>query len=59
MKTDKQNYYENQFNLINFHCLYCPTIQIKDEENSTKWINVNSESARVLIKKLKKEFNIK
>ncbi|MDD5356438.1 MAG: hypothetical protein PHY56_07885 [Candidatus Omnitrophica bacterium] len=56
---DKSEYYKNELNKINFHCLYCPTIQIKDEENATKWMDVNKESARAIIKKLKKEFNIK
>jgi hypothetical protein len=59
MKTEKQSYYEGQLNLINFHQTYSPTFKINGGENSTKWMDLNEESAKVLIKKLKKEFNIK
>jgi hypothetical protein len=56
---DKNSYYLNEVNKINFHCLYCPTIKIRDENSETKWIDVNKESAKIIIDKLKKEFNIK
>ena len=56
---EKSEYYQNEINKINFHCLYYPTMQIRDENNNTKWININQESAKVIIKKLKKEFNLK
>ena len=56
---DKNQYYQDQLNKINFHSLYCPTVQFKDEEGATKWLDVNQDSARAIIKKLKKEFNIK
>lgn len=53
------NYYREELNKINFHSLYCPTVQFKDENGETKNFAVNEESAREIIKKLKKEFNIK
>jgi len=55
----ENTYYQDELKKINFHSLYCPTIKIRDEENETKWLSVNKESAKEIIKKLKKEFNIK
>jgi len=53
------NYYKSELDRINFHCLYSPTVQFKDENGATKNMAVNQESAKEIIKKLKKEFNIK
>lgn len=53
------NYYENELSKINFHCLYCPKVKMSDENGETKWMNINRESATSIIKKLRKEFNIK
>jgi len=59
MKTDKFNYYQSEINKINAHCLYSPTFQIRDENGQTKWLNLNQESAEVLIKWLKRNYNLK
>ena len=52
------NYYREELNKINFHCLYSPTVQFKDENGETKNMAVNQESAIEIIKKLKKELNL-
>jgi adenine specific DNA methylase Mod len=59
MKTDKQNYYESEVNKINFHLEYPAQIKLSDNNGNTKWLSLNEESAKIIIDKLKKEFNIK
>jgi hypothetical protein len=56
---DKQ-YYRNQLNQVDYHAEYPPTFQIKGETNnrSTKWMNLNEDSAMILVEKLIKEFNL-
>jgi hypothetical protein len=56
---EKFNYYESEVNLINFHLEYPAQLKITDDKISTKWLSLNRESAKVIIDKLKKEFNIK
>lgn len=59
MKTEAYNYYQNEINKINAHTYYSPKIKMTDETNETKWISLNKESAEVLIKWLKRNYNIK
>jgi len=63
MKTKEVNpfdqYYKTEIDKPNYHCLYSPMIKIRDEDTETKWLNLNQKSAAILIKKLKKEFNLK
>jgi hypothetical protein len=58
---DNKKYYESELNKINFHTTYCPIIKIQggEENQNTKWLDLNKDSAEVIIDKLKKEFNIK
>lgn len=58
-KEQQISYYESEMKKINTNGFYSPKIKVRDEDSETKWINLNDESARVLIKWLKKEFNIK
>jgi hypothetical protein len=60
MKTDLSKYYNYQLNKINYHSTYCPIIKIQggEENQNTKWMDLNKESAMAIINKLKKEFNI-
>jgi len=55
----QDTYYQDQLNKINFHCLYSPQVKFTDESGGTNWMRVNKESAICIIKKLKKEFNLK
>jgi len=54
----KSNYYNDQFDRINFHTEYRPIIKIKGIDTETKWMDINAQSAEILVKKLIKEFNI-
>lgn len=58
MDKEKTDYYTSQLNRINFHCLYSPTVKFSDENGATNYLQINKESAVVIIKKLKKEFNL-
>lgn len=58
MDKEKTDYYTSQLNKINFHCLYSPTVIFSDEDGSTNSLQINKESAAVIIKKLKREFNL-
>lgn len=54
----ESQYYNDEVNKIDYHGTYPPTFKIRNEYNETKWISLNEISAKILIEKLKKEFNI-
>lgn len=54
----KLNYYNNELNKIDYHTEYRPTIKIRGTNSETKWMDLNVQSADVLVKKLIKEFNL-
>jgi hypothetical protein len=54
----KFNYYNNELNKIDYHTEYRPTIKIRGTNSETKWMDLNVQSADVLVKKLIKEFNL-
>jgi len=54
----EDRYYNDEVNKIDYRGEYPPTFKIRDEHNETKWLSLNEISAKVLIEKLKKEFNI-
>jgi len=58
MDKETLNYYKEQINKINFHSLYSPKVKFTDEDGSTNFFQLNQESAKVIINKLKKEFNL-
>ena len=55
---DKLNYYQSEVNKINFHLEYPAKVLFVDENNKTKFLSLNKESAKVIIDKLKTEFEI-
>jgi hypothetical protein len=55
---EKIDYYKLQVNKINFHLDYPAKVLFVDENNKTKFLDLNKESAKVIIDKLKTEFNI-
>lgn len=59
MKTDKSNYYEYQINRINFKGEYPAKVKLFGGGDESHYLNLNSESAQILINKLKSEFNLK
>ena len=61
MKTDKYNYYMSQLKKVDYHSEYCPIIKIQggNENQQTNWMDLNNESARVIVLKLMREFSIK
>ena len=61
MKTDKNDYYWNELKKIDYHSEYCPIIKIQGgkENQETKWMDLNNESAKVIVTKLMIEFSLK
>ena len=55
---DGQNYYEGELNKIDFQSEYKPVIKIKGTDTETKWMDLNEQSARVLVMKLIEEFKL-
>jgi phage antirepressor YoqD-like protein len=58
MNKENLEYYKEQLNKINFHSLYSPKVKFVDEDGSTNFLQLNKESAKAIINKLKKEFNL-
>jgi hypothetical protein len=54
----KSNYYNDQLDRVDFHTEYRPIIKIKGTDTETKWMDLNPQSAEILVKKLIKEFNL-
>lgn len=54
----KLNYYEYEVNRVHFDTEYLPTIKIKGTTTETKWMNLNKESAEVIVRKLINEFKL-
>ena len=55
---DKFNYYVSEVNKINFHLEYPAKILLVDQNNKTKFLSLNKESAKIIIDKLKFEFGM-
>ena len=53
------NYYKNQLNRIDTKSEYAPSIKISSNGISTKYMDLNDESANELVLWLKENFNIK
>ena len=53
-----KHYYENQIKNIDFHSEYPAKIKIQDEKTDSKWMDLNEISARAIVEKLIKEFNL-
>ena len=59
-KKEQQGYYLDELRKIDTKTEYAPTVQIRNGNlGATKWINLNEDSAEVLVKWLKNEFNLK
>lgn len=58
MDESSKKYYQEQLNQIDFHSEFAPLIKITDEKSSTKWMNLNEVSARILVEKLITEYNL-
>jgi hypothetical protein len=48
------SYYKREMDKIDFHEDFNATVQFKCLKDSTKWMNVNKESAKYIIQALKK-----
>ena len=54
------NYYKDQLNRIDTKSIYAPTIKVSDSNGiSTKYMDLNDESANELVLWLKENFNVK
>ena len=58
---EEQGYYWDEVRKIDTKSEYAPTIQIRNGEKptQTKWMNLNRDSAEVLVKWLKEQYNLK
>jgi hypothetical protein len=55
--ANKFNYYKNELSKVNLKSEYAPNIKINSGEgDSTKWFNLNQESAEILVAWLKNNF---
>lgn len=56
----ESEYYKDQIDKIDFQNEFKALVKFRDvHRNSTKWLNVTKESAKIIVEKLIKEFNIK
>lgn len=55
----RESYYKDQLSKINCNGMYSPSFQFRDEDGQTKWMNLNQDSATILIKWLKQNFNLR
>jgi hypothetical protein len=61
-KMDKElrnNYYFHQLEGVDYHGEYNPTFKIRGYKVETKWMDLNEESATVLVKMLIEKYNLK
>ena len=58
MKEMEHSYYTTEFDKVfKSKSEYPRNIQIRDNGNSTKWVSLNDESVKLLIKYLKENYN--
>jgi len=57
MKKIHSCYYD-ELETISFHGKHKPMVQFSNGDTSTTWMNVNAESAEVIVLRLIKEFNV-
>ena len=53
-----KNYYQGEVNKINFHDEFPTRIKIEGDKEKTKWMDLNEQSARVIVEKLIEQFNL-
>ena len=49
-----KEYYKDELNKVDFNGEYPATVKFSSENGNTKHLNVNKESAKIIINKLKK-----